>query len=138
MPLDVKRDPIALPRYTFTSAEVRLTCRRVSILRLHFEIFLFLVNEECAVPSIRTASIDCSHSLPLSFLHSFSLSLSLASISFSLSHWKDVLVEALDCDWTLSLWSSYSQEAVTEEDMVVGLLPKKDKKKKENDNISRL
>lgn len=49
-----------------------------------------------------------------------------------------MLVEALDCDWTLSLWSSYSQEAVTEEDMVVGLLPKKDKKKKENDNISRL
>lgn len=48
-----------------------------------------------------------------------------------------MLVEALDCDWMLSLWSSYSQEAVTEEDMIVGLLPKKDKKK-ENDNISCL
>lgn len=42
----------------------RLTWRRVSILRLNFEIFLFLVSEELAVPSIRTASIDCFHQLP--------------------------------------------------------------------------
>lgn len=43
---------------------VTLTWRRVSILRLNFEIFLFLVSEERAVPSIRTASIDCFHLLP--------------------------------------------------------------------------
>lgn len=42
----------------------RLTWRRVSILRLNFEIFLFLVSEERAVPSSRTASIDCFHLLP--------------------------------------------------------------------------
>lgn len=40
------------------------TWRRVSILRLNFEIFFFLVSEELAAPSIRTASIDCFHLLP--------------------------------------------------------------------------
>lgn len=61
-----------------------LTCRRVSILRLHFEIFLFLVSEERAVPSIRTASIDCFHPLP-SFLLALVPSLLPLSLALSLS-----------------------------------------------------
>lgn len=68
-----------------------LTWRRVSILRLNFEIFLFLVSEKRAVPSIRTASIDCFHPLPLLLLTlvlsllplSLALSLSLFFLSFS-------------------------------------------------------
>lgn len=59
----------------------RLTWRRVSILRLNFEIFLFLVSEERAVPSIRTASIYCFHPLPSP---SCTCSLSVASFSFFL------------------------------------------------------
>lgn len=63
----------------------RRTWRRVSILRLNFEIFLFLVSEERAAPSIRTASIDCFHLLPsvlLALVFTFFL---FASCSLSLS-----------------------------------------------------